>query len=625
MISSKFQKDKQETIPSEIANLLYEVSEGWYVPTISLSNPISVKWGDTDLSPFVKTASLKNNKLTVKCELPSNEEKQDPYDYPFKNLVGQKLQITCTDGTIITARQAHVESYGFGPPADDGEGIMTERVKIEASEWKLLRHDAKPALWIGSIAGNQLDGFGNLILKSESRNGSFSMGHFCLQGDRYIYYILQIQNEHLKQSVIAINTKSADIDLGNVYISIKNLAFCFGQTIQVKSLHALSVDGHIVGAIGGSFGANYLTSNSSSPPIPIMDYNITWIAPFYRKLSQCWKKLGAVFDMALYYYIDSLGETVLDGAFVKIMLGLAALSEFYIEKTQPDLLKSLFSNRSQWRKIYSKIVPEISEISKPDLFSVIDSQLQKIGEVDPSNAIEICLNLAKIPINDEVREALVIGRGALRGKLNTERDDTYSQLACLRAILVAVISRFIQYKGVISGWEKEEPYFFFQPAPQTWWHSDGDMEDHEEATMTYTAHYTTTETGAKAQWPLFRKLTVPTEGIMGVFTVFANGLANKTGNLVVATIQPMPIHDLQNRTFDFAIMLQEHPSVKSVLFTIELTPDNVINIFGWQDDILTVKTTKELNSFLSEVAGSADVQERIQRLMQTSDVLAQGQ
>ena len=626
MISDKFfHKNKHHTIPPVIANLLHEIEEGWYSPPISLSHSVSLVWGDVNLSIYVKTISLKNNELVVMCELPNPGENTGHQDYPLENLINQELQILCKDGTTITSRQAYVHSYGFDSYIDNsGTRIQINRVRIAASEWKLLRHNAKPVLWVGEIDGNQLDGFGNLILTAKSGNGAFSSGHFCLQGDKYIYYVLQVQGGSARKSLMVINANSTDIDLGNIYISIKNLAFCFGQTLQVKSLHGLSTDGQIVGNIGGNFGAKYSTSNMSNPPIPIMYHDITWIAPFFRKLSLCWRDLGGVFDLALYYYIDSLSETLTDGAYSKIMLGLIALSELYIEKTKPDLQKGLFSNRKKWGKIYARVAREISSIAKPGMSDVIDIQLQMLGKIDSSNAIEICLGLAKIPISDSVREALAIGRIALTGKLDDNRGDIYSQLACLRAILVAIISRFIHYKGDISGWLKEEPYFYFRPAPQDWWNNDEDLEDEKEARSTYAGHYTTT-IDRKVQWPSFHKLTVPSEGIISSLTVFANGLANKTGNVVVAIIQPLPIQESSNRTFDFTVMLREHPSVRSVLFTIELTPDGILTIYGWQDDILSIKTTKELNSFLSEVAGSSDVQQRIQRLLQTSDDISQGQ
>lgn len=188
-------KNKRHAIPATIANLLYEIEEGWYAQAISLADPSSLRWGSMDLSCYVKTISLRNNELVVQCELPAKEE-NDPNDYPLKHLMNQGLEITCSDGTTITSRHAYVDSYGFDSHTDDaGARVLTDRVKIAASEWKLLRPKAKPILWVGSVSGDQLDGYGNLTLIAKSGSGAFSSGHFYLQGDKYVYYIMQVKSK----------------------------------------------------------------------------------------------------------------------------------------------------------------------------------------------------------------------------------------------------------------------------------------------------------------------------------------------------------------------------------------------------------------------------------------------
>lgn len=605
-------------ISADIAQLLSQISKGWVSPSFRLSEPAMMQWGDENLTPFMKSISVVNDELTILCNIPDMEDgKYSIKDDPFAHLWNKPLSILCKDKKIITARCAYSPGYQFNHSFDQGVRVKSIIARVKANEWKILDPKSTPILWVGELGNTELDGFGNLSLISSM---SITSGHFRLQGEKYIYYIIKNKKREAKSSLIAIQTDGHDIDMGIIYREIKKLAFSFGQCLRVKQLFGLTLDGSVSGNLAGDFGVKKDATTACDAPIPIMYHDVCWIAPFFRTLCENKEDTKPLFDIAIYYYLDSLSETLIDGAVVKRILALTSICKYFLDRNSLNLSDGLIANKVSWATLKDKLRESISSTATPVMAKYVLAQLDHVGNIDFLNVIEIALEIAGLALIKPIVEVLNIRTDAMFGIL-AEGKQNYFQLSVLRTLSVALIAKIINYNGAISGWSKEDPYFFYKPAPSQWWPLA--LSEYHEAKTDYIARCNEEQDHPiRVAWPLFARLTVPEEGMMGLLGSFAADLGPKTNDIVVAKIQPIPsAKNTDKRIFDFIIMAKEHPNVKLVLFTIELNLDGELSIIGWRDDIVEIKEEQTLMSFLQEISTSQDVQERVQRMIQTSDLL----
>ncbi|WP_437721731.1 hypothetical protein [Sorangium sp. So ce861] len=521
-----------------------------------------------------RTLRVDGDTLLVRCEL-------DSPDGSLSGLTqeawsGLHLQGECEGGATFTARVADITATAKGKGRTYG-------VELSCDAWTFHDRGGAPLLWAGITDATLPPGCGNLTL---TRPGDFGPGdHYYLAGARYTYCLLRGARRGEDRWILAVlhPQDEAELDRELLHRDLSSIAFCFGQPFRVGVLHGLR-------AGGGRAGLLKIDAEDPAPgrrrarprvaPVPHRAGDAPWPVALFEALSGALSspageraRKEAAVTAASARFLEATRETSAEDAALKLLRG-ACLAARAVLPAPPGELLDAPRGAAQGRAI-----------------ALIHAAFSAV-RLTPRDEIDAALASA---------EACLFGEDA--GALSDER-----RAAILRAVLVALVAKAVEYKGPICTWEDPS-----RDPDGAWWRAE--RSDGGDVTQRHTALADGEEPpDVREILPRTSAPKVPIEGLVATIASFAESFETQTDGQVIGRVRPVPQGQGQAPMYKLVVEPAGRPTAQRLLFRIEETGNAKIRITDW-DKARTFREEARLMTFLDGLAKSEEMRVILQELI----------
>jgi hypothetical protein len=604
-------------IQGDVASVLHGLSRGFSPPPISMPL-VELSWDDTGLGVFAKRLVVNGGRMFIECRTKEPGASLD--DVRLKALSHRSIEGKCSDGSSFSARTAAVDD-SRAALGDMGQKHEL-RIELACEDW-MIRNPMKPAvLWAGLFDGELPRYGGNMRFQT---NPPRSRHHFCLRGKSYVYYLVGSGHDDESRWALAVEPKDSDVDHEVLRREMEALAFCFGRPCAVSMLYGLDKDGNPVACMGGGFGACHAGYRRADPPVPDPDGVAFHALSLFSAISTRLADAGgasasarsrADLAAAIGYAVEALCEPSAHSLVIKRMLGALAAARYVLGKDP-----SMAGDRERWIDWISRQAPQIRGMAHPDRQDALISAVQRAERPGASCLIHMAASSTSRVLDGAPHETIASAERALFGE-RSEKAPSDERQACLRAVLVALVARAVDYKGPVFGWERREASRFYLRAKPPFWPVEDDGEPAERFLVI--AQSAELLEAARNLWPpTFHPPSVPSSGDIGVIARFAAVLKESTDGRVVAFVRPVlpqrseddRPEDIGEGEFDFVLQSAQLPTLETVLFSVETRAEGGVVVHGWSDEKDKRIHSEDIVAFLRKVGHAPETDQRIQRLM----------
>jgi hypothetical protein len=346
------------------------------------------------------------------------------------------------------------------------------------------------------------------------------------------------------------------------------------------------------------------------PPVPQFLTRATWVAPFFRKLSQsyCDAKPLRLF-VPITYYVSASTDS-LDERYIKLRVGLGALAGAWLAQ-QPSH-GGLVRDKASWKQWVASQRGAIEALANSEDGERLLASVEAAGKPNFAAVVEIAFAALGVPAAPEMRVELqhadhVVDTGRLFGTGEVDWEEGDRRSALMRTMLVAMTALAVGYRGAIMGWEREA-HRNYSVAPASWWPIAA--EDLSEANKTWIV------SGDRlyVDWPVFHTPRIPKGGLLERVAQFADRLGDKTNGVLRARVTPLPSRLDEPAAYDLRLILARDVDTQITLFSI-VPGKKSLRVLGWGNEDVKLSTTTELDRFLAKLARSERVRAHVERLL----------
>ncbi|MGK3990193.1 hypothetical protein WME99_44530 [Sorangium sp. So ce136] len=592
--------------------MLYHLARGFSPPPLPMRLE-SLEWGGIDIAASAKKLVVDEGALSIECRIREQDGSLDPGQ--IEALSRRSLQGTCSDGSALVARAATCAAL-IRRLGDTGQ---THELwfKIACEDWSILSPTKPAVLWAGVIDGDLPRSGGNMSFEAKPPSSS---NHFCLKGQRTVYYLVDSSHDGERGWRLAVDARPSAIAHDTVRREMMCLAFCFGRPFTVSALYGLDEEGNVVGCLGSGFGAPHTGRYRIDPAVPEPTATRLHALPLFRALSARLADGGspratAELVAALSYAVEALVEPSARSLAVKRLLGAQAAARLVIGEDA-----SLAGDLDRWNAWVSQQEQPIEEMARAGRKADLVAAVRRAALPRPSSLIDMAASSKGLSLDstralrdavESTERELFEGRGGEHDQRQNDERPAY-----LRTVLVALVAAAVGYKGPISGWTRRGASAFYQPADASFWPVEGDGEPPQRFVVI--AQKNSALELARGLWPpTFRSPSVPSSGDIGLIATFAGLLKERTEGRVEALVRPIlpqRSEDLSEGEFDFVLRSAQLPTLETVLFSVKTSPNGGVVVRGWKEGE-EESEFPDVADFLRQVGYAEKTKDRIQRLL----------
>ena len=588
-----------------ISALILRLVSGWSPSPPRLASASTASWEGRSLRP--RRVRIVRNHVEVDVTGESGL-----WERAHREGVTHSLRVSFESGLELDA-EAFIRKLSLG---DEGANAM-----LAGYNWAAQKADenGKVHAWVARLEGDfdLLDG--NLSTRAFNKiDGRPTVRsttcHLRLLGAYTYYLIWSNQAGNKKWHLVICTPGGVRPDRGVLRKDFYALQFALGRCLQTSLVVGIDANLAPVSWLGERYGNQ---GSNSEPVIPLSFAKAPWAPALFERISLALRnKLDDRRLLAcLAYYVESLDDH-LDGRYLKRHVAVEAISRTILDaRGVPPRL----CDPEKWGTWLRSEEAAIRETALPGSEDVLVSVLANMpgGHYGPMS--KTALRSASVSLSPEQEAVLdeyeaVTTTGLFRNEVSDSIESGLRSNAILRTLLAALVARHVGYGGEIAGWERD-PRGPYRSAPADWWPVS------EQAVKQATHRYRIIGQIPGLQgvrWPEIERPALPTSGLVHMLAVFMQELDGGTNGAVAARVQPVPVEAGDDRCYDVKLVVADHPSTQSLLFTVTETPDGLV-VGGWGQDELRIGGEGELVDFLRSVVESPAVIARIQRLMVIAD------
>lgn len=588
----------ENQVSETLAALLHRVRAWWSDPYVPARPVAALRWASKDFSAFADRLTLAGDDLQIVLTIRDGRKSSLSRRGAFDEYFNQPLDGATSDGWRFSARAARAASWSFQTERED----YTSTVKVRGSDWRLLSPNQSPVFWAASVAWDPPDYVGNLQL--DVRDGGFSRGHYYFRGPDCDYALLKGDRDRW---VLVVQQRETELAHAMLRRDLNAIAFAFGAPMAVARLFAIDPDLQVIGVLGGGPIQRGRRGMPGQSPVPSLNDFGALPVLFFEHLAGHVKRVGteaaAELTLATWYFLESLEEHSGEAVILKMSLAIVAAAR-YLLKGDIQLVTDAAAF-ADWVKAHEA---ELKSLERSDAGGSLRRRVANAAEGDPLAVVLIAMQKAQIQVLPELAEALDMGMKTLEGKPSAD-SRLFELLPRLRAIAAALIATAIDYRGRIAGWEKADPYIFYEATPQGWWTCD------EEAAAVY-YHATIAEhvPSIGHLWPEVPLPSIPATGPIALLSAHAASLSASTQGRVIAEIRPLPSSsDTSSRRYEFVLRAARRPTAKVVLFLL-VAEESAVAVDGWTEPA-SLSSSADVVRFLQKVAVADETRAAIERLL----------
>ncbi len=359
------------------------------------------------------------------------------------------IEALLADGSIVTARHAHVTTQGTSIKLGHAAELTTE---LQFTEWHWSTGKAAVA-WVGALKGVRVRRAYNLFVYG---HGARCFNSLRLQGNA-TWHLTRKGAFGPRSCVVVLETQDAVVGREPLWHDFAALEFLLGTPLHLDTLIGVDADNQPVAAYGASFGYRYREDVSQAPPLPD-ERDHAWIAVAFPLLARALS--GAPPNpttMATCSYVDSTAGHV-DGQYLSAQIGLEALanrltpSKVPLVRSKADWKAWLKTTREMWAaharddRAAADMYSKLKDVARPTTSSLTRNLFDAWGMTVPDEALR------------EIRGRNTVAHTGLMNKDGEdyviERD--VRRIRIVRALLAAVLLRHVGYDGALNGWDLDE-------------------------------------------------------------------------------------------------------------------------------------------------------------------------
>ena len=389
--------------------------------------------------------------------------------------------------------------YGNHSAGDRRPG--STKVGFQLFEWSLVPPTA-PRIWVGRLHGlAQAPAYTNLTVVTYWGRNWLQL--LLPQEDGYDYAVICVdaKSDHY---LLVVDTKGCGSPDRNIlHADFAVLEFLNAARLRVERFVGLDDDCEIAGYVGSAFGRYDRDPLLAARPIPLLPGKRCWALPAFRRLAPVARTGPRVVRLAMDYYLASFTGYP-DEAYLKLTVALEGLAievlrergdaSGVVQERSGDLWR--VRDPRLWKKYLRELrkTPEYAAweallvrqrstieehalphagLSHPEkLFNSLRlPSSSATGQLSAGRRVEAAFAALGLSLDDAMRrEAGLWHRARHEAVPDTisEADGLHPQLWVLRAMLVALLLRWVGYLGPVRGYERDG-HGRLGPARTAWW------------------------------------------------------------------------------------------------------------------------------------------------------------
>lgn len=419
----------------------------------TLPKPVSLNWAGKTFDGAVGW-TFDGGELTLEMKSP----RLGPGDglLGMYGVLNQPAEVLLEDSSILSARSAHLLRRSVSINLSKG-AVATGLVELSGWKWA----SGGRRFWLGSLDHIRIE---NGNLRVALRGGNICQRALRLEG-KYDWYLVENRDE--RSTTVVVDTKEGEPDLDVLDGDFLALEFVLGRPLELDYLVAVDPKHNIAGAVGLEFGGARIASGRRSPVADFRDIGVNcpdpveedmWAPVLFSAVARKLHEEGP--DSALLIAVAEYVASVSAGSIhAKYLLAQVALEAFCTKIAEAES-GSLVKDMKLWGAFVERHEAEIRSIAVDDesAHMLLNKVRHNAPQRPSTRRVAAALGHFGLEVPSEaLRE--VEQRNASAHRLVMAKESTADwqnladRLATIQTLLVAVIARYLDFRGPIIGWE----------------------------------------------------------------------------------------------------------------------------------------------------------------------------
>lgn len=448
-------------LDEELSEWLAQLSQHGAPKQLDLGVPSAANWGPLPMSGFVTSVTVDRGALRLEVVGAPvagvwNAREELKRDHP-------PLSLGWDDGTEATARQGLMRSIMLGESSS---------LLLYGHEARVARAGALPRYWAGRLDVSWRELQGNLVIQGKS--GTRIVGNqdnLRLDG-AYTYYLVAVPNATERDHVLVVDlggSRWPDREL--LGRDLAAMEFALGQPLTLTDLVGVDANGLPAAWIGLKFELHRSEAKRARAPIPTRLLGEPYIAELFRLVSAEQQRTPERLVVALAYYVESLFEPHLDGAYLKLQVALEATAKHLAGQKSGAV--EIVKERRAWSRWIKSIAPIVRQLAVVGQEETLLGKIRNAAFIPSGRRVEVAFREHGLALPDELKVEValrnVVAHAALMsnpGKRDVQRD--LSRVGKVQTLLVALVALAVGYRGRLVGWERNR-FGAYEDAPHSLW------------------------------------------------------------------------------------------------------------------------------------------------------------
>jgi hypothetical protein len=373
------------------------------------------------------------------------------------------LSVTWDDGTEATAGRGLMRSVTFGE---------SSRLILEGHEARAARGGALPRYWVGRLNVSWRELQGNLVIHGQSGTRIVAnQGNLRLDG-AYEYYLVAVPNSTEPHHVLVVDLGGSRWpDRGSLGSDFAAMEFVLGQPLMLTDLVGVDATGRPIAWMGLKFEQHRAESKRLRAPTPTGQFREPYIAELFRLVSAHQQRTPERLIVALAYYVESLFEPHLDGAYLKLQVALEATAKHLVGQKSGAV--TIVKDRRAWSRWVKSIAPTVRQLAAVGQEETVLGKIRNAAFIPSGHRVEVAFREFGLELPDELKAEValrnVVAHAALMstpGKRDVSRD--VSRVGKVQTLLAALVALAVGYRGRLVGWERNRLGAYEDAPPSLW-------------------------------------------------------------------------------------------------------------------------------------------------------------
>ncbi len=429
-------------LPKPLASIIALYAHATNIPSLSLAAVESLRGIES------RSGQSTRGTITIKESGHALVSLDGQYDGLFDDS-DSGLEARLSDGSVVTARHAHVTSRGTSIVVGQRAKLTTE---LQFTEWQWST-GKRPVAWVGALHGARVRRAYNLFVYG---HGKRCFDSLRLEGNA-IWHLTRKGAFGPRSCVVVLDTRTVAVERAQLWHDFAALEFLLGTPLRLDTLVGVDADNQPVAAYGASFGYRYREDANHAPPLPD-ERDHAWLAVAFPLVARA---LAAAppnpTTMATCSYVDStVGH--LDGQYLSAQIALEALANRLTPSKLPLVRREiewkawLKATRETWaahardERAMGDMYLKLKDVARPTTSSLTRDLFAGWGMAVPEEALR------------EIRGRNTVAHTGLMNKDGEdyviERD--VRRIRIIRTLLAGMLLRHVGYEGPLNGWDLDE-------------------------------------------------------------------------------------------------------------------------------------------------------------------------